>query len=150
MELAEIKLLEPRLFEPQVVEPMLFGAEVGGYDSATKPYIKGHVTDGSTFTFQVNGSDVSVSVDANGNWKYKPTATITSLAFVGVPELDSLTLCKINGLQTFNLDYPVVPVFKGCDSTTQNALEYVYHIRGTATDNFQFTLKYVDDNNINN
>lgn len=147
MELAEIKLLEPRLFEPQVVEPVLFGAEGGGYDSATKPYVTGHVTDGSTFTFKVNGSDVSVSVDANGNWKYKPTATITSLAFVGVPELDSLTLCKINGLQTFSLDYPVVPVFKNCDTTTQNALEYVYHIRGTATDNFQFTLKYVDDNN---
>ena len=123
-------------------------ASVGSAQGGSKaPYIKGHVTDGSTFTFQVNGSDVSVSVDASGNWKYKPTATITSLAFVGVPELDSLTLCKINGLQTFNLDYPVVPTYKNCDATTQNALEYVYHIRGTATDNFQFTLKYVDDNN---
>ena len=119
-------------------------ASVGGAQGGSSaPCIKGHVTDGSTFTFKVNGSDVSVSVDASGNWMYKPTATITSLAFVGVPELDSLTLCKINGLQTFNLDYPVVPTFKGCDSTTQNALEYYYHIRGTATDNFQIGRAHV-------
>lgn len=141
MELREFPIMK---FPTADFDMLSAGGVSGG---AKKPYIQGHVTDGSTFTFQVNGSDVSVSVDANGNWKYKPTATITSLAFVGVPELDSLTLCKINGLQTFNLDYPVVPTFKNCDATTEAALNYVYHIRGTATDDFQFTLKYVDDNN---
>lgn len=110
-----------------------------------KPYIKGHVTDGSsTFTFKVNGNDVTVSV-SGGDWKYKPTAVITSLAFVGVPQLESLELNKITRVSTFNLDYPVVPVFKKCDATTEAALNYVYHIRGTATANFAFTLTYVDE-----
>lgn len=147
MELAEI-----RPFEPQMAEIDLFTMPdaVGVGEPSVrkqKPYIAGHVTDGSsTFTFTVNGSDVTVSV-SGGDWKYKPTATITSLAFVGVPQLETLELNKIVGVSTFNLDYPVVPVFKGCDATTENALNYVYHIRGTATDDFDFTLKYIDDNN---
>lgn len=112
-----------------------------------KPYISGRVTDGSsTFTFTVNGNDVTVSV-SGGDWKYKPTEAITSLAFVGVPQLESLELNKITGVSTFNLDFPVVPVFKNCDATTEAALNYVYHIRGTATNNFQFTLKYIDGSN---
>ena len=144
MELAEI-----RPFEPQMAEIDLFTMPdaVGVGEPSVrkvKPYIAGHVIDGSsTFTFQVNGSDVTVSV-SGGDWKYKPTAAITSLAFVGVPQLESLELNKITGVSTFNLDYPVVPVFKKCDATTENALVYVYHIRGTATDDFQFTLKYID------
>lgn len=112
-----------------------------------KPYIKGHVTDGSsTFTFTVNGNNVTVSV-SDGDWKYKPTAAITSLAFVGVPQLESLELNKITGVSTFNLDYPVVPVFKKCDATTEAALNYVYHIRGTATEDFTFRVSYIDGNN---
>lgn len=46
-----------------------------------KPYIKGHVTDGSsTFTFKVNTDEyVTVPVDANGDWKWVVDRTITSL-----------------------------------------------------------------------
>lgn len=144
MELAEI-----RPFEPQMAEIDLFTMPdaVGVGEPSVrkvKPYISGHVTDGSsTFTFKVNNVDVTVPVDANGDWKYKPTAAITSLAFVGVPQLESLELNKITGVSTFNLDYPVVPVFKKCDATTEAALDYVYHIRGTATENFSFSLKYI-------
>ena len=147
MELAEI-----RLFEPQMAEIDLFTMPdaVGVGEPSVrkvKPYISGHINDGSsTFTFKVNGNDVTVSV-SGGDWKYKPTAAITSLAFVSVPQLESLELNKITGVSTFNLDYPVVPVFKKCDATTEAALNYVYHIRGTATDDFDFTLKYIDDNN---
>ena len=142
MELAEL-----HVFEPEIFEPVVFG--VGDVSSIgnSAPCIKGHIsgTD-SSFTFQVNGSDVTVSV-SGGNWKYKPTATITSIAFVGVPQLESLELDNIKGVSTFNLDYPVVPVFKKCDATTESALNYVYHIRGTATEDFDFTLKYIDGSN---
>ena len=130
------------VFEPEIFEPVVFG--VGDVSSIgnSAPCIKGHIsgTD-SSFTFQVNGSDVTVSV-SGGNWKYKPTATITSIAFVGVPQLESLELDNITGVSTFNLDYPVVPTFKNCDATTEAALNYVYHIRGTATADFTFTLIY--------
>lgn len=147
MELAEIRPFEPRMAE---IDLFTMPDAVGVGEPSVhkvKPYIAGHVTDGSsTFTFKVNGNDVTVSV-SGGNWKYKPTTAITSLAFVGVPQLESLELNKITGVSTFNLDYPVVPVFKNCDTTTEAALDYVYHIRGTATENFSFTLKYIDENN---
>lgn len=111
-----------------------------------KPYIKGHIsTSDNTFTFSINNTDVTVNVNTNGNFKYKPTSTITSLSFVGVPQLESLELDNITGVSTFNLDYPVVPVFKKCDATTEAALNYVYHIRGTATADFTFSLKYIAD-----
>ena len=81
MELAEI-----RPFEPQMAEIDLFTMPdaVGvGEPSArkVKPYISGHVTDGSsTFTFTVNGNEsVTVPVDANGNWKWVVDRDITSL-----------------------------------------------------------------------
>ena len=45
-----------------------------------KPYIKGHVTDGSsTFKFKINGNDITVPVDSNGNWKWVQDRDITSL-----------------------------------------------------------------------
>ena len=112
-----------------------------------RPYISGHVTDeSSTFTFSVNNTDVTVNVDANGNFKYKPTSTITSLSFVGVPQLESLELFKIDGVSTFNVDYPTEVTFKKCDNITQNAKVDIYHISGTATEDFTFKLKYIDDN----
>ena len=45
-----------------------------------KPYISGHVTDGSsTFTFTVNtNQSVTVPVDSNGKWKWVVDRTITS------------------------------------------------------------------------
>ena len=50
------------------------------HDGKIKPYIKGHITDGSsTFTFKVNNADVTVPVDANGNWKWVQDRDITSL-----------------------------------------------------------------------
>ena len=78
MELAEI-----RPFEPQMAEIDLFSmpdAVNVGEPSVrkVKPYIAGHVTDGSsTFTFKVNNADVTVPVDANGNWKWYVDRTIT-------------------------------------------------------------------------
>lgn len=113
-----------------------------------KPYIKGHIsTSDNTFTFSVNNTDVTINVDSNGNFKYKPTSTITSLSFVSVPELESLELFKINGVTTFDVDYPTTVNYIRCDSTTISAKNDVYHIRGTATEDFTFTLKYIDDKN---
>lgn len=142
MEILKPNILKPALRRIGLNKPSLFAAGKP-HGGKVKPYIKGHVTDGSsTFTFTVNGNDVTVSV-SGGDWKYKPTAAITSLAFVGVPQLETLELNKIVGVSTFNLDYPVVPVFKGCDATTENALNYVYHIRGTATADFTFQPTYL-------
>jgi len=62
-------------------------ADVGGVgvmgaldEGEVQPYIKGHVTDGSsTFTFNVNkNQSVTVPVDGNGNWKWVVDRTITS------------------------------------------------------------------------
>ena len=80
MEMAEI-----RPFEPQMAEIDLFTMPdaVGVGEPSVrkvKPYIAGHVTDGSsTFTFTVNNNEsVTVPVDANGNWKWVVDITITS------------------------------------------------------------------------
>ena len=80
MELAEI-----RPFEPQMAEIDLFTMPdaVGVGEPSVrkvKPYISGHVTDGSsTFTIRVNNTDIVISVDANGNWKWVQDRDITSL-----------------------------------------------------------------------
>ena len=119
------------------------GNAIGG--ASTAPVIKGHISGtATTFTFQVNGSDETVAV-SNGNFKFKPADTLTGLAFVGVPELETLELANIEGLSTLDVDYPTAVTFKKCDATTENSLVYVYHIRGTATADFTFTLKYIDE-----
>lgn len=142
MEILKPNILKPSLRRIGLYKPSLLSAGKP-HGGKVKPYISGHINDGSsTFTFKVNGSDVTVSV-SGGDWKYKPTAAIASLAFVGVPQLESLELNKIVGVSTFNLDYPVVPMFKNCDTTTENALVYVYHIRGTATADFTFQPTYL-------
>lgn len=48
-----------------------------------RPYISGHVTDGSsTFTFYVNEDQlIDVPVDSNGNWKWMVDRIITSLHY---------------------------------------------------------------------
>ena len=113
-----------------------------------KPYIKGHITTSdSTFTFSVDGNNKTVLVDANGDFKLKVRKSITSLSFVGVPQLESLELFKIDGVTTFDVDYPTDVTFIKCDNTTISAKNDVYHIRGTATDDFNFTLKYIDGSN---
>lgn len=112
-----------------------------------KPYIKGHITTSdSTFTFSVDGNNKTVPVDSNGDFKLKVRKSITSLSFVGVPQLESLELFKIDGVTTFDVDYPTDVTFIKCDNTTISAKNDIYHIRGTATDDFDFTLKYIDDN----
>lgn len=108
MELAEI-----RPFEPQMAEIDLFTMPdaVGVGEPSVrkqKPYIAGHVTDGSsTFTFTVNGNEsVTVPVDANGNWKWVVDRTVTSLyeAFRGKTNIDKVELaCKFDDLE--NLYY---------------------------------------------
>lgn len=96
MELAEI-----RPFEPQMAEIDLFTMPdaVGVGEPSVrkvKPYIAGHVTDGSsTFTFTVNGSEsVTVPVDANGNWVWVVDRTITKLekAFQNITNIDNLKI----------------------------------------------------------
>lgn len=91
-----------------------FGGGVG-VDSGgkTKPYIKGHVTDGSsTFTFKINNStDITVPVDSNGNWKWVVDRKITSLykAFQNITNIDSLTIVyKKDTITNLNM------IFQGC------------------------------------
>ena len=52
---------------------------------------------------------------------------------------------KINGVGTFNVDYPIEVTFKKCDNITENSKVDVYHIRGTATDDFSFNIVYIDN-----
>lgn len=99
MELAEI-----RPFEPQMAEIDLFTMPdaVGVGEPSVrkqKPYIAGHVTDGSsTFTFKVNNQNVTVPVDANGNWKWKIDRAIN----VNADFSNSSTITEIGIFNLFN------------------------------------------------
>jgi len=70
-----------------------------------KPYIAGHITDGSsTFTFTVNSNEsVTVPVDANGNWKWVVDRTVTSLAsaFRSKTNMDSVTIKGFKTITNF-------------------------------------------------
>ena len=126
MELAEI-----RPFEPQMAEIDLFTMPdaVGVGEPSVrkvKPYIAGHVTDGSsTFTFTVNGNEsVTVPVDANGNWKWVVDRTITSLAssFASNLTIDSIVVCGINTITSGNKTFDGCKnikscTFKSCDAS---------------------------------
>lgn len=99
MELAEI-----RPFEPQMAEIDLFTMPdaVGVGEPSVrkvKPYISGHVTDGSsTFTFQLyNGAEITVPVDSNGNWVWYWDGNPISLraSFTDKTELDKIEFFKI-------------------------------------------------------
>ena len=99
MELAEI-----RPFEPQMAEIDLFTMPdaVGVGEPSVrkvKPYISGHVTDGSsTFTFQLyNGAEITVPVDSNGNWVWYWDGNPISLrgSFADKTELDRIEFYKI-------------------------------------------------------
>lgn len=63
-----------------------------------KHYISGYITDGSlTFTFTVDGNDITVPVDSNGSWKWKIDREInTSADFSGSP-----TIIKIGIINLF-------------------------------------------------
>lgn len=135
MELAEI-----RPFEPQMAEIDLFTMPdaVGVGEPSVrkvKPYIAGHVTDGSsTFTFTVNVNEsVTVPVDANGDWKWVVDRTITSLnsAFENKTNVDKLFLYKLdlrikmqrffanNGTSTYHIiDISKCYFIGGGDTTT--------------------------------
>lgn len=121
MELAEI-----RPFEPQMAEIDLFTMPdaVGVGEPSVrkvKPYISGHVTDGSsTFTFTVNDNEtVTVPVDANGNWKWVVDRTITSLenAFKDITTLDECYLYKVN------TSGRCVGMFSGCSNLAKLTLD---------------------------
>ena len=75
------------------------GAFGDGDGGNVKPFIKGHITDGSsTFTFTVNGNEsVTVPVDAGGKWKWVVDRTITSLkhSFTNLTQLDEITFKNI-------------------------------------------------------
>lgn len=96
MELAEIRPFEPRMAE---IDLFTMPDAVGVGEPSVrkvKPYIAGHIIDGSsTFTFTVNSNEsVTVPVDANGNWKWVVDRTITKLekAFQNITNIDSLTI----------------------------------------------------------
>lgn len=61
-----------------------------------KPYISGHITDGSsTFTFTVNSNEsVTVPVDANGSWKWVADRKVTNLgnAFKNIGNISRVEL----------------------------------------------------------
>jgi len=79
MKLLSPDILEPELLTMDFVQPDIVSCgELS--QSKIKPYIKGHVTDGSSsFTFKINNANVTVPVDANGNWKWVVDRTITRL-----------------------------------------------------------------------
>lgn len=125
MELAEI-----RPFEPQMAEIDLFTMPdaVGVGEPSVrkvKPYIAGHVTDGSsTFTFTVNGNEsITVPVDANGNWKWVVDRTITSLASAFL-EKENIDKIKINDKLDDVINMSAA--FKGCAN-----LEIITLCKGT-------------------
>jgi hypothetical protein len=70
-----------------------------------KPYISGHVTDGSsTFTFKINGNNITVPVDSNGKWKWVQDRDITSFfdSFYVKQNIDELyIMCDISKITTF-------------------------------------------------
>ena len=101
------------------------------YKHKIKPYIKGHVTDGSSsFTFKVNNTEVTVPVGADGNFKWAINTTLTSLqdAFKNVTNVDrvEIQLPKTTTISTCftmfgncsNLNYVVI---KGDLSPVTNA-----------------------------
>ena len=99
MELAELHVFEPEIFEPYV-----YGIGGNDFSASQRPYIKGHITGGaSTFTFKVNNQDVTVDVGADGWWKYKPTATVTSLANLAQSSLDEIEIYVSEGFSINNV-----------------------------------------------
>lgn len=112
---------------------------MGAYDDTeVKPYIKGHVTDGSsTFTFKVNNTDVTVPVDTNGNWKWVVDRTVTSLAsaFESNLVIDKVVICGINtltsGNKTFNGCKNIKScTFKNCDASLLTDASYMFQNMG--------------------
>lgn len=142
MELAEI-----RPFEPQMAEIDLFTMPdaVGVGEPSVrkqKPYIAGHVTDGSsTFTFTVNGNEsVTVPVDANGNWKWVVDRTVTSLAnaFNEKTNISKVVICGLKDLTAMNRIFRggsgndttlKKVVFKKCDFTKVTTLNSGFNNR---------------------
>lgn len=113
-----------------------FGGGVG-VDSGgkIKPYIKGHVIDGSsTFTFTVNGNEsITVPVDTNGNWKWVVDRTVTSLAnaFDEKTNISEVVICGLKDLTAMNRIFRggsgndttlKKVVFKKCDFTKVTTL----------------------------
>ena len=76
-----------------------------------KPYISGHVTDGSsTFTLKINGSSVSVPVGADGRWKWVQDQDITSLSemLYGKTNLDYIEIYLPNNPNLTNMTNSVL------------------------------------------
>lgn len=105
-----------------------------------KPYIKGHVNDGSsTFTFVVNNNEsVTVPVAANGNWKWTQDRDITSMksAFKDKTQLDNLNLdhCILDNCTDFwaIVRNTKITKFRLTDKQTKSATDITYAIYGIA------------------
>lgn len=100
-----------------------------------KPYIKGHVTDGSsTFTFTVNGNEsITVPVDSNGNWKWAVDRTVTSLygAFASITNIDIIEINKIDTIKSLanfcNVTSALEKItFKKCDLSGVTSADYAF------------------------
>ena len=100
-----------------------------------RPYISGHVTDGSsTFTFKINGeTNVTVPVDSNGNWKWYANTTITyfnnmfneihNIDFVEINSFSGFTGCSQMFRASTANDYNLKTViFKNCDFSSSITL----------------------------
>lgn len=105
-----------------------------------RPYISGHVTDGSsTFTFTVNGNEsITVPVDSDGNWKWVVDRTITSLYET------FRQICNVNYVQIFLPNNP--------NLTTVQRMFYWFGYDGSAYQQDDVTiniLKFDTSNVIN-
>lgn len=140
MEILKPNILKPALRRIGLNKPSLFAAGKP-HGGKVKPYIAGHVTDGSsTFTFTVNGNEsVTVPVDANGNWTWVVDRTITSLknAFKDKTQLDDIELkhCVLDNCKSY---YAVVRNtgiirFKLTDAQTKIANDMTYALWGIPT-----------------
>jgi len=111
------------------------------YKHKIKPYIKGHVTDGSSsFTFKINNAGVTVPVDANGNWKWVQDRDITSLEnmFYEVVNVDYVLLYGISGFTSMKYAFNAnnyqdttleLVEFRNCDFTKNTTMERCYRRR---------------------
>ena len=97
------------------------GSVIKEYD---RPYISGHVTDGSsTFTFKINNStDITVPVNSDGNFKWYVNTSITSLqnAF---NEKHNISVIELYGLKDVTSLYNM---FRGATSVDYNLEKVIF------------------------
>ncbi len=125
--------------------PMIeFGSFSVGENSQKKekPYIKGHVTDGSaSFTFKVNGSNITVSVGSDGWWYWEVDRNVTSLsrAFESITNIDIVEINKIDTITILSSFCNIASAlkkitFKKCDLSEVTYADYAFRNCTNLTD----------------